>query len=238
MRTKFLRLFAVTAGTGLLLAQPPQIPKTWDDDALDTLELCLPQPSAKRRHVPADYYYTAPVRPIYKSYPVYAPGREPEGYMEFLRRQPPRIVWDDAGHAPPLESAGDWVGAGEIVFDAPVAYGQGNNLAFSLEDIRDSRWYAATGMPVAADGTVPFTRYVVREQGKVEVGRLACGMCHTRVMRDGTVIKGAQGNFPFGQWVALNITRNTQSLEQIQDDLLVLAGAPFLHPDPLAPLKN
>src|SRR4029450_4214476 len=29
------------------------------------------------------------------------------------------------------------------------------------------------------------------------VGVLACGTCHTRVMPDGSVVKGAQGNFPF-----------------------------------------
>jgi len=53
----------------------------------------------------------------------------------------------------------------------------------------------------------PFYRYVVREQGKVEIGVLSCGMCHTRVMPDGTVIKGAQGNIPLGRATADDFAR-------------------------------
>jgi len=39
-------------------------------------------------------------------------------------------------------------------------------------------------------------RYVIR-RGKLELRRLSCASCHTRVMRDGTTVKGAQGNFAF-----------------------------------------
>ena len=47
------------------------------------------------------------------------------------------------------------------------------------------------------DGTVPFVRYVIRKKGEVELGDFACGFCHTRVMPDGSVLEGVQGNFPF-----------------------------------------
>jgi hypothetical protein len=57
-------------------------------------------------------------------------------------------------------------------------------------------------------------------------------------MPDGTLLKGAQGNFPFGKWVAANIRRQPQSPEKIHEDLLVLAGAPFMAVDPVAPLAN
>ena len=60
-------------------------------------------------------------------------------------------------------------------------------------------------MPLAADGTMPFARWVVGEQGKGELGNVACAMCHTRVMPDGTAIQGAQGNFPFDQVFAEDI---------------------------------
>jgi hypothetical protein len=59
------------------------------------------------KHVSADYYYRIPVRPIYKQYPIYAPGHEPPGYFEWLKKQKPVIVWDDKGHAPPLETEAD-----------------------------------------------------------------------------------------------------------------------------------
>jgi hypothetical protein len=60
-------------------------------------------------------------------------------------------------------------------------------------------------MPLTSDGTMPFARYVVRQKGRVEIGNLACAMCHTRVMPDGTTILGAQGNFPFDQVFAAGL---------------------------------
>ena len=59
----------------------PAIPKTWDDAAMATLEVPLADPVGSPKHVSADYYYKIPMRPIYKSYLVYAPGREPSGYI-------------------------------------------------------------------------------------------------------------------------------------------------------------
>jgi hypothetical protein len=58
----------------------PVIPKTWDDEAMASLEVPLADPVGSPKHVSADYYYRIPIRPIYKSYPFYAPGREPVGY--------------------------------------------------------------------------------------------------------------------------------------------------------------
>src|SRR5713226_9040286 len=74
--------------------QSPQVkgtavPKMWDDAAMSTLEVPLANPIGSPKQAPADYYYRIPVRIIYKQYPVYAPGREPAGYMEWLRKQEP-----------------------------------------------------------------------------------------------------------------------------------------------------
>jgi len=68
---------------------------TWDDDAMATLELPLANPIGSPKQVPGSYYYRIAVRPIYKSYPVYAPGHEPPGYIDWLKRQEPVILWDD-----------------------------------------------------------------------------------------------------------------------------------------------
>ena len=64
-------------------------------------------------------------------------------------------------------------------------------------DVRDPLWHEKVGARAAKDGTLPYFRYVVSEKGKIELGTISCAMCHTRVMPDGTVVKGAQGNFPF-----------------------------------------
>lgn len=66
------------------------MPRTWDDQAIAALEVPLADPVGSRRHVSADYYYRIPVAPIYKSYPVYVPGQEPPGYIDWLKQQGPR----------------------------------------------------------------------------------------------------------------------------------------------------
>ena len=83
----------------------PVIPKTWDDEAIATLEIPLADPVGSPKHVSSEYYYRIPVAPIYKSYPVYVPGHEPPGYLHWLKQQEPVVVWDEAGHAPPRTDA-------------------------------------------------------------------------------------------------------------------------------------
>src|SRR5215467_7247488 len=119
----------------------PTIPKTWDDEAIATLEVPLANPIGSPKHVSSEYYYRIPVRPVYKSYPVYAPGQEPPGYMEWLKQQGPQIVWDNKGHSPPLKSESDWIKAGEFVFDAPIAFDPEEGVT-ALEDVRNPDWYA------------------------------------------------------------------------------------------------
>jgi hypothetical protein len=63
----------------------PQIPKTWDEQAMATLEVPLAAAAASPVPVSADYYYRMPVRPIYKTYPVYHPSKEPSGYFDRLQ---------------------------------------------------------------------------------------------------------------------------------------------------------
>jgi hypothetical protein len=173
------------------------IPKTWDDEAMPTLEIPLADAIGSPKHVSADYYYRIPVRPIYKQYPVYAPGREPAGYMDWLKKQEPVLLWNDTDRKPELKTEADWIKAGEIVFSAPPFSDGGGLGVVALADIQSSAWYEKSGMPIARDGVLPFVHYVIRQKGKIELGTFSCAMCHTRVMPSGTVIKGAQGNFPF-----------------------------------------
>src|SRR5438309_1301146 len=57
--------------------KPPTVPKVWDEKAIAAIELPLPHEDFSPVHVPADYYYRIPVRLIYKSYPIYVPGKTP-----------------------------------------------------------------------------------------------------------------------------------------------------------------
>jgi len=215
----------------------PEIPRTWDDEAVATHEIPLADPVGSPKHAPSDYYYRIPVRPIYKGYPVYAPGREPAGYLDWLQHQDPVVLWDDEGHAPPLDTDADWVRAGRTVFEAPTA----NFLYYRIEDLRKPEWLERTGAPVASDGTVPVFQYVIRAKGTVEVGSIACAFCHTRVMPDGSVLKGAQGNFPVQRAFAYGLRRAYAAAadkaafeRQLRLFVKSLHAAPWMKPDPEA----
>ncbi len=210
---------------------PPLIPRTWDEEALASLEVPLPDPSFSPVAIPADYYYRMPVRPIYKSYPVYAPGKEPRGYLEQLSQQEPEVVFDAAK----LKTEADWIKAGELVFEAPIAYDNDPVSVVRVPDIRNPAWYEKANIPVTKDGSMPFAVYVIRKKGVVEAGSLSCAMCHTRVMPDGTVIKGAQGNFPFDRTLAFVAPRQG-TIEQNRPALRLLFATPWLQPDPQARL--
>lgn len=221
----------------------PSVPRTWDDQAMATLEVPLANPVGSPKHVAADYYYRIPVRPIYKSYPVYAPGHEPPGYMDWLKQQEPQIVWDDAGHAPALKTEADWIKAGEIVFESPIHLNVEGDV--TITQVREPAWYQKVGTPVANDGTMPFARYFIRKRGSVELGALSCATCHTRVMPDGTILKGAQGNFPVDRSLAYTYRVSVatakdraQALSDVRANERFLYAVPWLRPDPLADLDR
>jgi hypothetical protein len=213
------------------------VPRTWDDVEIARHEVPLADPVGSPKHVTSTYYYRIPVRPIYKGYPVYAPGHEPAGYMEQLGRQEPVVVWDDHGHAPVLATDDDWIKAGELVFDSPTVF----NTNISVEDVRSPSWLVKTGTPVANDGTMPWFQYVVRNRGSVELANNACGFCHNRVMGDGSVVKGAQGNLPVQRAVAFRWRANLAAaadkdayLAQLRARVKQLHAAPYMRPDPEA----
>src|SRR5688572_21326764 len=167
----------------------PDIPKTWTDADVAALEVPLANPKYSPVHIDERTYYLIPARAIYRTYPAYHPQREPAGHMDWLKRQEPQIAFDPAK----LKTREDWIKAGELVFNSPVSFGP---VFFSAADVRDPGFFEKTGMPVAKDGTIPFASWVIRKKGEVELGSMGCNTCHTRVMPDGTVAPGAQGNNP------------------------------------------
>jgi len=212
----------------------PTIPTTWDDQAIASLQVPLAEAAFSPVHVSSECYYAIPVRPIYKSFPIYAPHREPVGYIQWLKEQEPEAAFDTST----LKSETDWIKAGEVVFEAPITHEEALG-PLRMSNVRDPAWYEKTNMPLEVSGALPFARYVIRQKGKIEVGNLSCAMCHVRVMPDGTSIKGAQGNFPFDRVIAFNLRERTaqakdkqQRLGQIRMSRRFLCGSPWLKPDP------
>lgn len=193
----------------------PTIPRVWDEEALRDFELPLPQAGITVKYVSSDYYYRIPVRPVYKTYPIYYPGKAPAGYKEWLEKQQPEVVFD----VDQLQTQEEWIRAGQLVFEAPIEFIGQEETLFSL--VRDVQWYEQNKISVRSDGVFPNFRYVVREKGKVEIGILACAHCHTRVMPDGSSMEGAQGNFPddrsFGYELRFEAQKSTNKDRALQD---------------------
>jgi hypothetical protein len=158
------------------------------------------------------------------------------GYLDWLKQQEPVILWDNIGHRPTLNTESDWIKAGEALFDAPIGY-QGVRAIVTASDVQNTAWWTKVGVQSAKDGMLPGYRYVIRKKGQVEVGSLSCASCHDRLMPDGTVIKGAQGNFPFDRALAFTLRAlPPQALDLVRMGNYRLFGAPWLHPDPQARL--
>jgi hypothetical protein len=165
----------------------PDIPRAWEDGNVEDFQVPLAQRDRSPRFLNSREYYALKVRPIYRTYPVYAPHREPAGYMEALRQKDPEIVFD----ASKLRTKQDWINAGELVFDSSP---------FPGDPTSPLQQAMVAGSPATRDGVIPFFRYVIRKKGVVEIGSgTSCLGCHTRVMPGGSVIKGAQGSLPLGQ---------------------------------------
>ena len=92
------------------------------------------------------------VRPIYKSYLIYAPGKEPPGYFEKLKELEPEIVFDQEK----LKTEEDWIRAGETVFDAPITYDAQTIGFMTPSEVRNPAWYQDVGVLVTSDGVMPY----------------------------------------------------------------------------------
>jgi hypothetical protein len=217
----------------------PEIPKTWDDAALASMQVPLANPKASPTFAPASYYYRIPVRTIYTGYPVYRPDKEPPGYMEWLRKQEPAIAFD----VTKLHSKADWIKAGQTVFNAPIDFDI--QMFMNLSDVRDMKWYEKLHVPITKDGVMPFASYVIRQRGKVELGVGSCATCHLRVMPDGTTIPGAQGNMPYDRVAAYALrARASESMDEkafvaaAEHERRLALGVPWLQPDPVSGLDR
>jgi hypothetical protein len=229
-QTKFRRLLSGLAGLLALavpliiaLQQKQGLPRVWTAEALKDWELPLANPAYSQEPVTEQFYYNLPVRTIFKTYPVYHPDYEPRGYQDWLRQQEPEVVFDPSQ----LKTEEDWIKAGEILFDYPF---DTLNAIISAENVRDREFYSYSEIPLTKEGIMPYARWIVSEKGRVLLGNLSCAMCHTRVQPDGTVLKGAQGNFPGDMAFAYSI-RNA-SEKDVREITSALFASPWTEGDP------
>lgn len=214
---------------GQTTAFKPIVPKAWDDNDLATMDLPVPG-LREHAYLSSAEYYKLPVRPIPKGYPVFAPSKEPAGYLGTLRTYGPQTVQTDPAS---LRTEEDWIRWGESLFQAPLARGDNPTL---LRDLHDPGWYQATGTHVSSDGVVPNFSYVVESDGHVAVRASTCMQCHARVFDDGRVILGAQGNQPADRVRGFQLRREIEqgiSTGAAQLETAIRASTvPWQKPDP------
>ena len=226
MKPVYLILSTVSLLVGPVASQTfrPEIPRTWAEKDVEQFELPLAQRDRSAKHLSADQYYSLKVRPIYRSYPVYAPGREPAGYIESLKQKDPEITFD----ASKLVTKQEWIDAGRIVFQAETLYSPATPELIKR--------LASSNAPIRPDGTytsfVPFTRYYIRAKGVLEVGINSCAGCHTRVMPDGSLLEGAQGvpNLATNPSIVIERFRNIQAdaMKQSAEGAWISYGIPWV----------
>jgi hypothetical protein len=188
MRNKIIVLLGIALLFPVVALIRPSngIPKTWDLVAIKKFHLPPPDSTVKISYAPEAYYNSLPEHVIYKTFPVLAREFENPGYLDSLRTLEPEIAFDTST----LKTEEDWIKAGELVFNWPVAYTPygGKSGRLGKDDFKNGNGR------ITSNGVYPFNRYVILEKGKVLVGSLSCASCHTHVTDAGETIPGAQGN--------------------------------------------
>ena len=158
----------------------PEIPKAWDDAALAEWATPVAGLNLRPKHMSASEYYALKIENL-RTYPVYAPGREPEGYCKKLQELGPQPLIDTGE----LKTEADWISAGKRVFD---------EIDFLHLRTLDPKYInAVRNAPpgrVLQDGTVFGARWVPTKEG-VALTFSNCSFCHTMFLPDGTRVPGA-----------------------------------------------
>jgi mono/diheme cytochrome c family protein len=196
--------FVILGGAWLAAQSTTRTPVTWDEDALREWATPIAALGVRPGHFSAEEYQKAPIDNL-RTYPVYYPGREPAGYWEMLQSVGPKPLIEPST----IKSDADWVRAGQRVFD------EFDIGAFRILDpkvialARSPEGFAKTSVTPRADGTLGDLRWIPTPDG-VALGLVNCAACHTRVMPDDTLVRGAPANeipspigrFRMGRWGA------------------------------------
>ena len=188
MKTVSLILFTVTLESSALFSQTrfrPAIPKTWNKAALSDWATPVAGLNVRPGHISEDEYYAMPTDNL-RSYPVYFPGREPEGYWSMLQQVGPKpLIEPDR-----LESETQWVEAGRRIFDEADAPQLRTFDPKLIAEVRSREFIERQGAVPYPDGTLQVLRWVPTRQG-MALSVANCSGCHVLHKSDGGIISGA-----------------------------------------------
>jgi mono/diheme cytochrome c family protein len=154
----------------------PEIPRVWDEAALSEWATPLAGLNVRPTHMTPAAYYALPEENL-RTYPVYLPGREPQGYADMLGSVGPKPLIEPDG----LKTKEDWIRAGERVFRDSVVLRTFDPAIIAMA--RDPRALNVVPLP---DGTVNTLRWVPTARG-VALGFANCSACHTLYLPPGNV---------------------------------------------------
>lgn len=108
----FLAIYKTNPLNEEMVSAALEVPKTWDEAALAEWATPVAGLNVRPTHITAKEYYSLPVENL-RTYPVYFPGREPEGYWEMIEDVGPKPLMEPEK----LKSEADWIEAGRRVFE-------------------------------------------------------------------------------------------------------------------------
>jgi len=176
-------IFAASLHIGGTVSAVPKIPKAWDETALVDWATPIAGLNVRPTMMSAKDYYSMAVENL-RTYPVYFPGREPDGYWEMLQRVGPKPLIEPEK----LTTEADWIRAGQRVFNE-ADHLHLRSLDPSLIAAARSTETFKNAEP-SPDGAVPSMRWVPTKTG-VALGFSNCSNCHVLPLPDGTRIPGA-----------------------------------------------
>ncbi len=211
-------LAIVATGTGAAIGQTrswhADVPKVWDEAALADWATPVAGLNIRPTNISAKEYYSLAVENL-RTYPVYFPGREPEGYWDMLQHVGPKALIEPEK----LKTEADWIEAGRRVFDEADHV---HLRTFDPKWIEAARKHGTfEPLQPLPDGTVYDLRWVPTKHG-VALSFPDCSGCHLVYLPDGTRVPGAPVTARPNRSLA-NLIAPVQSEKRV-----VQASAPFL----------
>src|SRR5262245_17700281 len=165
-----------------------EAPRSWNDRELSDWATPVVGINVRPGHYSEKEYYAAPELEVVRTYPVYAPGREPAGYWQMMQNaKPERLL------TPGARTEAKWVEAGKRVFhelDSHIFRSYDPKL---IEIFRSSDEFQKRGGHALKDGTIAGVRWVPTSKG-LALSIQECAGCHSHIMPDGSILDGAPLN--------------------------------------------
>ncbi|MEZ6038364.1 MAG: hypothetical protein R3F29_12850 [Planctomycetota bacterium] len=227
--------------TAAVTQSPTQLraPRIWDDAALADWALPLVGLGEAPTQLSTADYYRAPLDNL-RTYPVYHPDREPDGYRAgLLARGPQPLIETDR-----LLTEADWIAAGARVFDElDVSKSRTDDpevLAHFSDGASIDRYRMDRLDHMTPDGVLINYRWVVDHDRKLKLSLRSCADCHTRVMADGSLLPGAPSNTDLAPSPATFrlLARLDQYAATAGENLYAQFGVPWLEDDAHSPMRS